>query len=593
MTQHFIRLIGLVLLTLSTLNCGGGKASSSTSDAAPTVKPACQDGTCGGAFITTDTTTTYTGAGTGVLGFTNLTDAPVALDIKLQGAALSEKTVTLVFSNGQSTAASSNPSFGTLAGEFVSSTENPPPTSKKSVAIQGDGHEGHEHHQMAAAHTQMLERNRQLDDEMKALSALANARSPNAAPVISPPNIQAAVAVGGTKSWYENYTKTSYATTARRICPIDSTGRSVVFWVQDSLYNASAASAPGTVTDANLDAYQQQFCETDNLKHGYPTISSVLGDVWGSIPTSSAYSGRTITDTASAKQDVNIVILNPITPQDWGGYFSTMHSVLKTTSALYANSNEALVFFISATQSQNRINSTLIHELTHMINFYQRTVLYGVKHDTWLEETSAMMTQDIFDSGATLNTCDNLTPIACRLNGYARTGGAVSYVEWVTLAANSYDMGGAFGAFLNRRFGPGIYVQLMTDCDTPSANQSSVECLDFLIQNNGSPGFTDEFARFGASVFGKINEANPPARYGFPAKIGTLSAQGNMTNSYDYSLPQLPINSAAVPATATALSTFTGTTQTYKIDSVARGKAGYGRTNVTVPAKTTLLITVK
>ncbi len=684
MTQHFIRLLGLVLLTLSTLNCGGGKESGSSATApaisainvsgaltansmvtlagvatdpgnlaltyswdfgdggakdtgttvyriytsastytatltvtntaglssskttalsigpgnaaSANVTPACQDGTCGGAFTTAGTTTTYTGTGTGVLGFANLTSVPVTRNINIQGAALAGKTVTLVFSNGAIKAAAAAPSAGTLASPALASAN--PLISPNSATIQGDGHEDHEHHQMAASHSQMLNLNRQVAQEMKALSASQSAHSPssyspNAAPVTSPPIIQAAVAVGGTKSWYEDYTKTSYATTARRTCPIASTGRNVVFWVQNTIYTAGAASASGTVTDANLDAYQKQFCETDNLKHGYPTIASVLGDVWGSIPTSSAYSGRTITDTASAKQDVNIVILNPGAAQGWGGYFYSLNNFLKTASGTAANSNQALVFFINARQSQAYINSVLIHELTHMINFYQRTALHDDSHETWLEETSAMMTEDIFDSGATLTGCGGLTPIACRLDGYAKTGGAVSYFDWTDLSAGSYDMGGSFGAFLNRRFGPGIYAQLMTDCYTPSTKKSSVDCLDFLIQNNGGSGFTDEFARFGASVFGKINEANPPARYGFPAKIGTLSAQGNMTNSYDYSLPQLPINSAAVPATATALSTFTGTTQTYKIDSVARGKAGYGRTNVTVPAKTTLLITVK
>ncbi len=684
MTQHFIRLLGLVLLALSTLNCGGGKESDSSASAtAPAISainvsgalaansmvtlagvatdpgnlaltyswdfgdggakdtgttvyriytsastytatltvtntaglssskttalsigpgnaasanvtPACQDGTCGGAFTTAGTTTTYTGSGTGVLGFANLTSAPITRNINLQGAALAGKTVTLVFSNGQSTKAAAAPGTGTLASPVLASAN--PLTSPNSAAIQGDGHEDHEHHQMAVAHSQMLSLNRQVAQEMKALSASQSAHSPssyspNAAPVISPPNIQPAVAVGDTKSWYEDYTKKSEDTTARRTCPIASTGRNVVFWVQNTIYTAGAASALGTVTDANLDAYQKQFCETDNLKHGYPTISSVLGDVWGAVPP--AYSRVTIADKVSAKQDINIVILDPGAAQGWGGYFYSLNNFLKTASAKTANSNQALVFFINARQIQAYINSVLIHELTHMINFYQRTILHDDSHETWLEETSAMMTEDIFDSGATLDRCSSLTPIACRLDGYARTGGAVSYFDWANLSASSYDMGGSFGAFLNRRFGPRIYAQLMTDCYTPSTKKSSVDCLDFLIQNNGGPGFTDEFARFGASVFGKINEANPPAQYGFPTKIGTLPPTGNMASNYVYSLPKLTINSASAPTVATALSTFTGTTQTYKIDSVASGKTSYVRTNVTVPGKTTLLMTVK
>jgi hypothetical protein len=41
-----------------------------------------------------------------------------------------------------------------------------------------------------------------------------------------------------------------------------------------------------------------------------------------------------------------------------------------------------------------------------MINFYQRAIVRGTDHDTWLEETSAMMGEDILNkrmSGGTFN----------------------------------------------------------------------------------------------------------------------------------------------------------------------------------------------
>lgn len=536
----------------------------------------------------------YSGTGTGVWRFDNQTNAAVTRDINIQNVAPG-KTVTLLFSNGQaSTAAATTPSLGVLAA----------PTSAlaipNAIALQSTGTHHHSPDRAAgeALHTHLLHANRALAIDM--IQSAAN--SPEAAPAnvavesgtasTLPPN---PVALSDVRVWNENaYDLQNYSTTAKVVCAAGTLGRNVVIWVQTSIYAATSSSS-SDVTDAKLATYQSQFCGTNNNDGQYAKIANLLGDVWGTVP--AAYSATRIADTVSQKQDINIVIIAPSTTATWGGYFYSLNNGLRTVSAAYTNSNESLVFFVNSRQSQNYTVSVLIHELTHMINYYQRAILHNDTHDTWLEETSAMMTQDIFDPGLTISA--GCLPIVCDVRSFAISGAGISYFNWPTstISTAHYNLGASFAAFLNRRYGPVIYIQLMTDCYTATTNTTSFACLDFLIKQNGGISFADEFSKMGASVFGRVGGTTEPNQYGFPAKSGTVTATGNLMGSYTYTLPAFnnwwTTPSTITIPTATSLSDYPYTSHTYKIDTVAAGKTSYVRTGVTVPAKTTVITIIK
>jgi hypothetical protein len=139
--------------------------------------------------------------------------------------------------------------------------------------------------------------------------------------------------------------------------------------------------------------------------------------------------------------------------------------------------------------------------------------LRGVVHDTWLEETSAMMTEDIVSPAVIPPPAGGYNKILnVRLPAYLASGGGVSYINWPTLSSSEpfYGMGGGFGAFLNRRYGLSIYQGLVTSCvdgraaTATSPAQTSLTCLDQLIRAQGGSGFRDELSRFGATVFGRL-----------------------------------------------------------------------------------------
>jgi Peptidase M30 len=583
MFQRRTYLASLLVVFLSACGSGGGSsADSTTAPATFTASAIVAD--CAGAACsaTAGTLPSYAGTGTGVWRFDNTSSRAVVGDVVIQNVTAG-KTVSLIYTN---------PSLGTNAPSL--------PNLGALASLASTDIESH-----VAQHGHIRGQNRlvTLGMDKESLNAPSQASGLSKYSAEGYPSTPLpVVAIGDTRVWNENgFTKLDYTTTAQRMCPAGVLGRKVVIWVQTTAY-------PSVVTDAQLNAYQSHFCGTNNNDGAYAKVANAIGDVWGAaVPTQ--YSTTRIADLTGQKQDINIVIVSPVSTLNWGGYFYSLNNRLKTTPPVrdaggnilvdYTKSNESLVFFVKSGQSQNYIQSVLIHELTHMINYYQRTVLNDDIYEDWLEETTAMMTQDIFDPGLVLS--GNCLPIVCQLQSYATSGAGISYFDWPTdtISYNHYYMGAAFGAFLNRRYGPHIYLQLTTDCYTAPANTSGYTCLDMLIKNNGGVGIADELVRFGASVFGRMGGTGEPSSFGFPAKAGvttlkTTHGAGAVSATFAYSIPA--INhwwTYLYLPTATPLTTFPYSSHTYQIETVAQGKTSYVRTGVSIPAKTTLSVVVK
>jgi hypothetical protein len=148
------------------------------------------------------------------------------------------------------------------------------------------------------------------------------------------------------------------------------------------------------------------------------------------------------------------------------------------------------------------------------------------------------------------------------------------------------DQGGTFGAFLNRRYGLNIYEQLITDCVDGTGVNSSYQCVDKLISQNGGLGFADEFARMGASTFGGMPGGNLPLGFGLPGIV----ADGYFLGPYDSSVLRNPALSTPPLPLANG---YLATSQTYQIDSIAAGKTQYQRNGVVVPANTTMILVIQ
>lgn len=580
---HIYQLAGTYTVTLTVRNTSGLTASATTIVGVvnSTNSSTSLSVDCIGTGCAAVDSTTYSGSGTGQWRYVNASSSDATINFTINGVAAG-RNVTLLYSNGGNATSPTPPNSGTLADRMPIA----PPvladiaatlTETAIINAQDD------------AHSQLLGMNRELTRALMTSSrdapSLVSAVSADAALVPAKP--LAAPAINTSRTWNDLFNSTSsptqYFTQVRSVCSVPN-GRNVVIWVDP---NAEANGKVNTITPpTTVQSFASTFC---NASGGYDRLTTLLGDAWGSTRFNNLIADAPL-------QDINIVIVNAPPSASWAGYFYGYNNFLKTppSGSPNPNSNEALVFFINADSVSRDLNftlSTLIHETTHMVNFYQRSILLNParNHDTWLEETSAMMSEDIIGPSVIKNPDNSgYNKIAqSRLPLYVQTGGNVSYINWPTFASSSpnYNLGGSFGAFLNRRYGLAIYTQLLSNCNDGTAGTTSYACLDTIIKARGGIGFADDFAHFGASIFATLPPPTGPSFYGYPAKTDGA-----------YTLPAIDVSAFASrrPATAATLSSgYTATTHTYQIDTVAAGKTSYVRSGVVVPANTTLLVVIK
>jgi hypothetical protein len=392
--------------------------------------------------------------------------------------------------------------------------------------------------------------------------------------------------IGATETWNDTWkdpvpmpdpppAAVTFQAKVKRICDLKAAGgRKGVFWVD--------TSAPlDAVSDASLDYYVNAFCGAGK---GYDRVTGLRGEPWG-IDEKKVPQAEAIQDAPSL-QDVNVVFLYAQKDAGWAGYFHGVNNGLKALKDVYVHSNERLAFFLNIREvtSNGDGASTIVHEFTHMVNFYQRTLLKEAAYDIWLEEMSAEMTEDVVTPAVTADKAWEVP--GGRIEKYIEAGGAVDLTAWGTGAtsasSNPYQGVSTLGAFLNRRYGLAIY-QKMKDCP---ASMSGVACVDSLIRAEpGGKGFSDEFARMGATVYGLLPPAGAPGGYGFPATV---------TTGVTFSLGAADLSKYARPSSAKPLvKGFTATTQTYELSTITAGQPRYERPAVKVPAGTTLVVVIQ
>jgi hypothetical protein len=341
---------------------------------------------CSGAFCGDVDAGTYSGQDAGIWRYHNSTSQTASVDVAIAGVSEGD-LATLVFSNGQPLAAPEIPAVGTLVTGMTQSLRAPAAKFSPRAALSST----------ATSDMQILSRNQAL---ARRLLAMRRAQSKLRAPVRAIARLAArsvAPAVGTMRVWSENFnTPVPYTMQVGATCPLVD-GRNLVIWLD------SSQVARGAVTNKEAENIAAKFCgpnATYPFQGTYARETAEFGYAYG--PTSQ-YAGQFIQDGPDALQDINVVIPDAPTPAsglNWGGYFPAGDMFLKSA---VPNSNEALSIFVRgyAAEDPNQqgpaVSSILVHELKHLLNFYQRTLVRGTSHATFLEETSAELAEDLFD----------------------------------------------------------------------------------------------------------------------------------------------------------------------------------------------------
>ena len=366
-------------------------------------------------------------------------------------------------------------------------------------------------------------------------------------------NQRVAYNVGDARNWFDSDNATHATKLIRQLNTADN--RQVNIWVENSEYSASGD--PTKVTPNDIDRFGSAFATGAGnvaITSIYSMDTSLLGQPWGALPANSSSNGL-----IPATEPIDIVIIN-ITPdgKPFGeiGYFYPLNNYLNSSLAVGKQfSNEALAFFMDSETIYNARTgyvvagvdfelSTLAHEFTHMINFYQRDILLGdaYTNDSWLEEMTAMGMEDIVDSQ--INAAYNAVRDA-RFPDWLKQGGYNCslnvYNSDIEDPCFSYSVGGSFMGYLLRQYGVANFYQKL---GSDSSSTVSLTRLDNVIRSAaaltpGTPAnLADALRHWHASV--SLFSALPPAGYGYPARAESI---GSGVNAMTYNLPTVASNS--------------------------------------------------
>ncbi|MEN9886839.1 MAG: hypothetical protein RL758_1417 [Pseudomonadota bacterium] len=397
------------------------------------------------------------------------------------------------------------------------------------------------------------------------------------ASVVSDPSVSVVIStsfvVGNTRTWIHAESSTAFSNmpATLRASRQLSDGKWAHFWVENNEWGA------GKVTQGIVDDYADTF-RTAGTGIYDRVGTNTQGKIWGAHPYSNL-----ISDTTT---DMHVVVGNfDKNSQPWGvvGYFYALNNFLKSSPSCTTcpNSNEALVFFLDSetiylgSGGVDSSKSTLIHELVHMINYYERDTVRGVAFDSWLEEISAMMMQDLIETSYGIATAETST------NGYMR--GWVSdfsyrcspfeFEDSTSSSCFSYQVGSVYGAHILRKHGLPFYQDLLK-----STQPDSFVALNTLLNARGDSAMKAA-ARINAMA-AMIKNTSIPTAYQLPALSGaSFSLPEILPQSFiSYQSSDFP-QPSTLPQGGAALQVFSA--------------SGTWTKNITIPKHSSLTIVVR
>lgn len=523
---------------------------------------------CSGSKCAAVSANRYAGSGAGIWMLANNGTSDLSVKVDIDNVSPDRK-VLLLLSNGGTQDYPVQPSFGITPAMGAANSARA--QAAKSVVKKASASADRRLllSPQAEAHDKIRKLNdKLLNDYAKSGKGQQTAQQLRKRLSVQSVQTRPAPALYSTRSWNGSLGEPAYETSAESICRAPN-GRNIVFWAD------RGAMARGTLSAAIIDEFNRFFCGNDGA---FARLTALTGDVWGEHADAGLIGDGPL-------QDVNVILGDPGQDTFWGGYYSLGNSYLKST---YAGSNEALAFFLNVRlmgSSKLFLMSSLVHEAMHMVNAYQRTIKRGLMHESWLEETTAMMAEDIVVASLLKNNDgqphNDMT--TGRIPGYMGWSGSYGYIGpgW---GGGTYAAGGSFGAFLNRRYGLGLFKRVLNECSGYSITQNSYQCIDQSIKALGGQGFADEFARMAVALMAPLSAAEAPPGFSYP-----LVQEGiYMLTAFD---PTLYMSSHR-DNSIRHYEDFQRTSLAYISDAVPSGSSRYRRNGIVVPVGATLSVVI-
>ncbi|TJZ72077.1 M30 family zinc metallopeptidase [Chitiniphilus eburneus] len=452
----------LVSLWLAACGGGGGDEAGSAAPEVPEAPAASVQVACTGVGCDASGTG-YGGHGLAILVYRNTGDVAAPASLRLEGT--SGRTVTLVLGNGSA---------------------QPQVMPAQSAALAA------------------------VVDVPQAIPARTASRNPfrNDFGVAGTPRTAVpalAWQVGDMRNWIDEEDSAHRATLLRQTRAGD--GRVVNLWLEDG------EAGGGRVTDAMLDNLIARVAGSGDA--AYELVTRLVGPVWGEQP---------YPHLLPADAPLDVVLLNiDRDGAPWGrvGYFWSRNNLLRQVRP---QSNEALAIFLDTETlylggdiGRRYVVSTLAHELTHMANFYRRGVGMAAAgdyvFDTWLEELTAMMAEDLLSARLTpgFNATRDM-----RLPNWLKHGAyncdVTAFDERRDATCYGYNVAGSYAGYLLRQYGPALLQRLSAS----QVDTDSKALFEQVLGEVGGIGLAESVRRWQASV--ALLATDAPVGYGYPAR---------------------------------------------------------------------------
>ncbi len=338
--------------------------------------------------------------------------------------------------------------------------------------------------------------------------------------------------------------------------------RTLSIWVADDAWSGAGCSRVNCTDQSQVDQLAAQFLRPGPDNDIYDWVSGIFGSEWGAHD-----------DPGLIAPDGNIsIFLFDINDDNStnGGVLGYFHSRNNFRAQVFPSSNERLMFALDSVlfatseggswelydRWPQRLVSTLAHEFQHMVHFYQKQVLARGSSETWLNEMSSMVTQDLVESrlhidgprgvpwfegsaGSTGNTQGRLgrfikydyLPLAHWFRGGSDRDGDDNVL-------NSYAINYAFGAYLARNFGGASFFRALVQNPHGGAR-----AIDAALLSEGYPdeSFETVLQKWGAAtLLSDHTAAQVPPRYRYnngsylDASIDAMPFQLGSINLYNY-----------------------------------------------------------
>jgi len=263
-----------------------------------------------------------------------------------------------------------------------------------------------------------------------------------------------------------DFTGRSQLTTTLRVI-----GNNIYFYVDNEYYN----SLDGTYKNGLREELEDLANEFDNVI--YPKLRAVYGSEWN----------------PGIDNDTRITVLVSELTNNAGGYINVYDASPKSS---ITTSNEREMIYLNALNIFNSNNKTfLAHEFQHLITLYQKSILYGLEEEVWLNEARSEYAPTICG----YNDIYSGSYLASRAGSFLDSP-SDSLTEWKNKLPD-YGVVNMFMHYLVDHYGEEILTRMILNNQTGIASiNQALSSLDY------SETFSDIFANW--TIASYLNNCN-------------------------------------------------------------------------------------